>query len=991
MADQKPILETDTKSVAVSPGLGSIQRSNTPMTDTGDSRVTTFEQFPTLPGSKGPTGDRLKPREPKKQDLSSSEDELYRPLPKKPQPRPAEHLSDPVAEMMAKAIQMLSQGQSKLTQAPFPSEYLPSFDGSDITVFLERYEEVALHYGFSESEKVRRVITYCKERQKQIIRYSIEYQDALEDCNWTSLQIALRKRFRSNDTAQQEESAAHLEQWLRDCQSRPDLNIKEYLEEFQIKIERCIASEEIERNKKGYYLVKGLPIHQATKVLQKFNLSTKRPRDFSFEKISSYLSARIEIEEEAKRLNPTEATKKFSPDHQFNTQKVVEIKLPSFSQPTLQYPKDTQAPKTHRIAQSPPGVPASQSEVDMLSDKLFQLQLSKADLISVQWTPRESELLANHSIATHVKETAGERLAKAQAQDKPPQNHFQQPNLFQRPSGQQTQGTSQNQPPRLPFTCFVCNKQGHGKAECPSINQLTEKGWCHWNENRMLFWGTPNNPQGRVTGLGNQGWLETIIAHIKRTWIKQDLSPFAVKAPWLEDSSPPVAIQNNSVVANLNPDTDSGSISAEDYQAFWDASHSAIAEDNDLYAIQAAQIEHKSITRKTVDRRALGDPKVQKPKPDSSSTVPKAILRRAEKDQPIQPRGRRDLVAEGNKPQEAEQVWPMDEEMIDNALEKTFAKKAPVPRKIRFAEGIPPTTNEVIASILSATVSMPVGTLIGNMPEVRKKLFRNTYSKEELDKEYFLQANATRTAEEDSEDEEDHRPILGSVSVVNAAAIPDYVLVEASSSGSVSQCYSMTATDWEDPEINRVQASIESSEEDRQELELVTARRRYYDKQAGVEHIRRDCPKVPVTIGGKHFLSLLDTGAELNTVRRETADEAQLPISTLPREMKNAKMVSANGSTGGFSGIVWGASVEIGSIVVRTNFFVIDHCTNAIILGNPFLADARANIEYSAHGLTYCRIFSEDGEGSTRFVCTKGNQVNARGIAVQSVGKGRGM
>jgi hypothetical protein len=116
-----------------------------------------------------------------------------------------------------------------------------------------------------------------------------------------------------------------------------------------------------------------------------------------------------------------------------------------------------------------------------------------------------------------------------------------------------------------------------------------------------------------------------------------------------------------------------------------------------------------------------------------------------------------------------------------------------------------------------------------------------------------------------------------------------------------------------------------------------------------------------------------------------------LPIATLPREMRKARMVTANGTHEGFVGIVWGVSVTVGSITVRTNFFVVDNCTNAVILGNPFLADARARIEYAASGLTYCRIWSEEGDNSTRFVCTKGNQVNARGVAFEPLGKEIGM
>lgn len=65
-------------------------------------------------------------------------------------------------------------------------------------------------------------------------------------------------------------------------------------------------------------------------------------------------------------------------------------------------------------------------------------------------------------------------------------------------------------------------------------------------------------------------------------------------------------------------------------------------------------------------------------------------------------------------------------------------------------------------------------------------------------------------------------------------------------------------------------------------------------------------------------------------------------------------MVLANGLTEGFIGIVWGVPVEVGLVIVRINLFVIDTCTCLIILGNLFLADARARLEYLLNGLTYC-------------------------------------
>jgi hypothetical protein len=50
--------------------------------------------------------------------------------------------------------------------------------------------------------------------------------------------------------------------------------------------------------------------------------------------------------------------------------------------------------------------------------------------------------------------------------------------------------------------------------------------------------------------------------------------------------------------------------------------------------------------------------------------------------------------------------------------------------------------------------------------------------------------------------------------------------------------------------------------------------------------------------------ALLDTGAELNTMTRAAANNAMLLIATLPCGMQNAIMVTANGSTEQFVGVV---------------------------------------------------------------------------------------
>jgi hypothetical protein len=65
-----------------------------------------------------------------------------------------------------------------------------------------------------------------------------------------------------------------------------------------------------------------------------------------------------------------------------------------------------------------------------------------------------------------------------------------------------------------------------------------------------------------------------------------------------------------------------------------------------------------------------------------------------------------------------------------------------------------------------------------------------------------------------------------------------------------------------------------------------------------------------------------------------------LPITLMPKNMRTVKMVAANRLVEGFLGMVWGVPITISRIEICTNFFVLEHCTNLIILGNPFLTDS---------------------------------------------------
>ena len=153
---------------------------------------------------------------------------------------------------------------------PYPSESVPTFDGKNITMFLERFEEMAKYYEFTGKMMIDRLTAHCNPKQRAIIQASDKYKEALQDKDWKSFQKALKWRFCTNDKYQQESRAEYFEHWLAQCQARTELSTLEYLQEFHIRSKRCIEASTIEEGRRGFYLVKGLLLKQATRVLEKF-------------------------------------------------------------------------------------------------------------------------------------------------------------------------------------------------------------------------------------------------------------------------------------------------------------------------------------------------------------------------------------------------------------------------------------------------------------------------------------------------------------------------------------------------------------------------------------------------------------------------------------------------------------------------------------------------------------------------------------------------
>jgi hypothetical protein len=105
------------------------------------------------------------------------------------------------------------------------------------------------------------------------------------------------------------------------------------------------------------------------------------------------------------------------------------------------------------------------------------------------------------------------------------------------------------------------------------------------------------------------------------------------------------------------------------------------------------------------------------------------------------------------------------------------------------------------------------------------------------------------------EDLENERPRISAGVSSLSVVMPNYVLIEAEQEV-IKKCITIRAEHWSDLAICQIEASIHREAKPRIELKLdqefreLTHNQQEYDCAAGVEYLRRECPKVPINIQG---------------------------------------------------------------------------------------------------------------------------------------------
>lgn len=598
----------------------------------------------------------------------------------------------------------------------------------------------------------------------------------------------------------------------------------------------------------------------------------------------------------------------------------------------------------------PPGYAPTQGEVDDLIEKFAKVKLSGMSIMTFPQQPREAELLSMPDVFKDVESalTTITSISPLGNQPSPqtgktvqttfqtPMNHWNAPSQASQTYNNQTY----NGGPRGPMVCYACGKEGHPAALCPDKDALVRNRWAHIGPDRRLYWGTAERPQDEVRTRRGQPIVQSMVEGIKGQLQRNGhpvVDPLTTMNPHEPAAQSPIGVASNTIVMN-DPSEAAGIVSPE---AFAQALREADLDASFLEGIfQVSSVGYTNPNRsacETVQNAALKGP---------SSRAP---------------------VVRNNKNRDSDWHLPkavsFDEDI--DITDQPAGDKAPrdAPKKLRLLDSLTANPDAMVTQVLRTPVSVSLNDLLALAPEIQKRFGKP-----------FYQAGELPVVADNDPDNKSKRHINLQLNNLTVSC-PEYFHVRATNGmitqvGTRSACLNRQLEHLPAlPRPNSHQSfSITAHDGDNADDDRTTSEQREYDREHGFEHVRRDCPRAPTTINGARLSALLDSGAELNTIRLKTAQAAGLVITSMPMEMATSRMQAANGSFETFAGMVWRAPVAIGNIVIPTNLFVLRSLSSPIILGNPYLADAQCTFQYKADGKMRCTIYSEDRSSNATFI-----------------------
>ena len=234
--------------------------------------------------------------------------------------------------------QLIQRVPMFVTPMPAPgTPGAPHFDGTNISDFLELWQDVCIDHGYTEEEGVRRISRYCS----PIIRLSVEALDDWINRKWEPLKATLLKEYISQDVKQQALSRQYLEQYKEATTDGKD-NLKAYISQFSGIANTLIGKRALDSYTATDWFLKGIPQGARQKIIKKAHLDFYRPETYNFEKVVKEAKRYQEDQESAKMFEASKGKQEFmqilvdqrssSPPQEIN--KPVMAKAPVMTNPT---------------------------------------------------------------------------------------------------------------------------------------------------------------------------------------------------------------------------------------------------------------------------------------------------------------------------------------------------------------------------------------------------------------------------------------------------------------------------------------------------------------------------------------------------------------------------------------------------------------------------------------------------------------------------------
>jgi hypothetical protein len=139
----------------------------------------------------------------------------------------------------------------------------------------------------------------------------------------------------------------------------------------------------------------------------------------------------------------------------------------------------------------------------------------------------------------------------------------------------------------------------------------------------------------------------------------------------------------------------------------------------------------------------------------------------------------------------------------------------------------------------------------------------------------------------------------------------------------------------------------------------------------------RACPVTYVQLprgNGRMWRALIDSGSEINLMAAEVANGLRIPRDPNP----HWSMVGVEGSSVNSEGAAAHVLVKMADVIIPTNFHLRKQLSHPLILGQPWITDARMESKVLTDGTHGILVHSKDGMRAVQLMVVESNHARHR-------------